>query len=363
MKIGILTFHRAENFGAVLQCYALQTYLESLGHNVSILDYRCNAIEQTYYLFNLKSLFYRRNFLASAINYFTRLYQWKDRLQKKKGYANFRRKYLHLTNPIYKIDKDLGFDVYITGSDQVWNTSLLHGFNKIYYLDFPISKQAKKISYAVSSEESALKKLKEYRNELIASLNTFDYISVRENEFANALKEYTSQKIHICVDPTFFLPKEYYLKLAIQPKETDYILVYHMAEIPEGSKLAENLAKKSSSNIIEIHARFANRKDTTKHRQNIGPQELLGYIVYSNLIITSSFHGLALSLILKKNFYIISKPNNLRLRNILKKIGLENRIISSIDNIVFNDINYDTVSKQINDLTTESKSYLLKALQ
>ena len=54
MKIGILTFHRAENFGAVLQCYALQTYLESLGHNVSILDYRCNAIEQTYYLFNLK---------------------------------------------------------------------------------------------------------------------------------------------------------------------------------------------------------------------------------------------------------------------------------------------------------------------
>lgn len=363
MKIGILTFHRAENFGAVLQCYALQTYLESLGHNVSILDYRCNAIEQTYYLFNLKSLFCRRNFLASTANYFTRLYQWKDRLQKKREYANFREKYLHLTKPIYKIDNDLGFDIYITGSDQVWNTSLLHGFNKIYYLNFPISKQAKKVSYAVSSEKNALQKLQKYRNELIESLNTFDYISVREDEFANALKEYTSQKIYICVDPTFFLPKEDYLKLAIQPKETNYILVYHMAEIPEGSKLAEKIANKNSFNIIEIHARFANRKDTTRHRQNIGPQELLGYIAYSNLIITSSFHGLALSLILRKNFYIISKPNNLRLQNMLRKVGLENRIISSIDNIELNNINYNNISARINDLTTESKNYLSKVLK
>ena len=179
MKIGILTFHRAENFGAVLQCYALQSYLESLGHKVEIIDYRCKAIEEVYYLFDLRSLF-RLNIVSAFISYFKRILLWKDRLEKKRGYVSFRDKYLHLTKSIYKIKEDLGYDAYITGSDQVWNTSLLHGFNRIYFLDFPTSKEAKKISDKISNEE--IKKRRDFRK-----VTTFTIDPVDAKDFDDAL--------------------------------------------------------------------------------------------------------------------------------------------------------------------------------
>lgn len=361
MKIGILTFHRAENFGAVLQCYALQSYLESLGHKVEIIDYRCKAIEEVYYLFDLRSLF-RLNIVSAFISYFKRILLWKDRLEKKRGYVSFRDKYLHLTKSIYKIKEDLGYDAYITGSDQVWNTSLLHGFNRIYFLDFPTSKEAKKISYAVSSEQQAIKNLYLYKDKLCSILNQFNSISVREDNFAKELSNYTSTHIEVCVDPTFLIPKEKYLQLAIKPKEQNYILVYHMAEIPEGSTIADQLAEATGYSIIEIHAHFKKRKDPNRHKENLGPLELLGYIAHANYIITSSFHGLAFSLILQKNFCIVSRPNNNRLLNILKLLNLENRIISKTNSIPTSNIDYSIVTSKINKWTTQSKEYLIKSL-
>lgn len=362
MKIGILTFHRAENFGAVLQCYALQSFLESQGFEVKVIDYRCRAIEQTYYFLNVKSLFSRFNIFASILNYFNQMYQWKDRLHKKRGYEMFRKKFLHLTDPMYEIKKDLGFDVYITGSDQVWNTQLLHGLNKMYFLDFPQSEGVKRISYAVSSEQNAINELSKYESYLRHALNNFTSISVRENAFASELKKYTSKNIHVCLDPTFLITKENYIKLAIKPKYNNYILVYHMAEIPEGSKLAEKIARKNGAKVVEIHARFANRKDKTRHMQNVGPLELLGYIAYANMIITTSFHGLALSLILEKNFYVISKSGNLRLRHILGELGLSNRIIVPENDVFTDDINYKSVSEKIRVLSEDSKKFLINAL-
>ncbi len=361
MKIGILTFHRAENFGAVLQCYALQSYLESLGHEVEIIDYRCKAIEEVYYLFNLRSLF-RLNIVSAFISYLKRILLWKDRLEKKKGYVSFRNKYLHLTKSIYKIKEDLGYDAYITGSDQVWNTSLLHGFNKIYFLDFPISKESKKISYAVSSEQQAIKDLFLYKDKLCSILNQFNSISVRENNFAKELSNYTSKHIEVCVDPTFLIPKEKYLQLAIKPKEQNYILVYHMAEIPEGSSIAEQLAQNTGCSIIEIHAHFKKRKNLSRHKENLGPLELLGYIAHADYIITSSFHGLAFSLILQKNFCIVSRPNNDRLLNILKLFNLGDRIVSKANNFPTTNIDYSIVASKMNKWIIQSKEFLIKSL-
>lgn len=363
MKIGILTFHRAENFGAVLQCYALQTYLESQEYSVKVIDYRCPAIEQTYDLFNLRLFFQRWNIFASFQVYINRLYQWKDRLNKKKGYISFRNKYLHLTKSIFNIKKDLGFDIYITGSDQVWNTSLLHGLNKVYFLDFPMSTNAKRISYAVSSETKAIDKLDQFGLYLKYALERFDSISVREDVLAEKLRKYTSKYIYTCIDPTFLISKDKYLQLAQKPKEKNYILVYHMAEIPEGTAIAEHIARKNGFSIIEIHARFANRKDNNRHKQNVGPLELLGYIAYANIIITTSFHGLALSLIFEKNFYVISKPNNLRLKSLLDKIGLENRLISSFDEIKNTCIDYKTTTKLIHKLSESSKQYIISSIK
>lgn len=362
MKIGILTFHRAENFGAVLQCYALQTYLESLGFVVKIIDYRCEAIERTYYLFNFKLLFHRLNIFASVYNYLQILHHWKDRLEKKKSYKLFRKKYLNLSSPLFKITKDLGFDIYITGSDQVWNTSLLRGYNNVYFLDFPISKHAKRVAYAVSSEHSAINDLGIFESNLKNALNRFDAISTREEFFSEILKKFTSKEIDVCVDPTFLLSKKVYAELAVKPKESNYVLVYHMAEIPEGSLLAEKIARDKGCSVIEIHARFASRKDKKKHKQNVGPLELLGYIMYANLVITTSFHGLAFSLIMEKNFYIISKSDNLRLKGLLNRIGLENRMVTSDKELNINDIDYSLITEKLQSFSKSSKEFLIKSI-
>lgn len=363
MKIGILTFHRAENFGAVLQCYALQNYLETKGNQVMIIDYRCKAIEQVYYLLNPKVLFNRLNLFASIYNYIKMLLSYKDRHEKKCRYIYFRNKYLHQTQSIYVINKDLGFDLYITGSDQVWNLSLLHGFDKSYFLDFPISSKAKRISYAVSNDQSGFNVLDKFKDELQYSLNQMDYISVREKKFSDALAKYTSKKIHVCIDPTFLLTKEQYLKMAIRPREKKFILVYHMAEMPEGSKCADLLAEKNKCNVIEVHANFAKRKDKVRHRQDIGPLELLGYIAFAEYVITNSFHGLAFSLILHKNFCTISNKKNIRISNLLNLVGLTNRMIESVENIPEHEVDYDIVDKKLNECVYQSKVYLSKAIE
>lgn len=363
MKIGILTFHRAENFGAVLQCFALQTYLEAIGNDVKIIDYRCKAIEQVYYLLYPKSLLNRLNLFASIYNYLIRLSSYRDRYEKKRGYIDFRNKYLHQTKSMHKIDEDLGFDVYITGSDQVWNPALLHGYDKTYFLDFPVSPGSKRISYAVSSDQSGINVLNKFENELRPSLQQIDYISVREENLANALAKYTSKKIQICIDPTFLISREQYLKMAIRPCEKKYILVYHMAEIPEGSKCADLLAKKNKWIVIEVHANFARRKDNDRHRQNVGPLELLGYIAYAEYIITSSFHGLAFSLIMHKNFCTVSNKKNVRLANLLNFVGLNDRMIESAINIPESDIDYNSVDEKISEYVSQSKNFLSKALK
>lgn len=362
MKIGILTFHRAENFGAVFQCFALQTYLESCGHEVKVIDYRCRAIEQVYYLFNPMSLFLRFNLIFAAIDYIKRLVNYKDRLRKKKQYISFRNKYLNLTKSIHSISKDLGFDVYVVGSDQVWNVKLLHGYNKMYFCDFPVSPEAKLITYAVSSDISGVNALKDFETQIKCTLEKLNSISVRERYFAEALTMYTSKQVHVCVDPTLLIDKDIYLRMAVKPKETKYILVYHVSEIPEGSKAADVLAGETQTEIIEIHAAFAKRNDNRRHKQNLGPLEILGYIAYADYVITSSFHGLAFSLIMNKDFCVFAN-NNVRIANLLESIGLTDRITHSAEKIPQTSINYNLIQDNIENVLSTSKDYLSTALQ
>ena len=106
MKIGILTFHRAENFGATLQAYALQTYLSQQGHDVNIIDYRCPAIEMTYDIFNPRILFSRKNVFISLKHYLSRFRNIKDRIRKKRSFELFWEHYYSKTSPVVDIVED-----------------------------------------------------------------------------------------------------------------------------------------------------------------------------------------------------------------------------------------------------------------
>lgn len=180
MKIGIITFQRADNFGASMQCWALQTFLQEQGHDVKILDYRCKAIELVYSILSLHIFFSRRNVFKSIATYWFNLHNYSEMRQKHDKYKKFRAHYLHLTRSFTRIKDDWGMEAYVAGSDQIWNLSLLHGFNDYYFLNFPISNHALKISYAASSENAAFPAFESYRSIVSQSLNAFNSISVRE---------------------------------------------------------------------------------------------------------------------------------------------------------------------------------------
>ena len=135
MKIGILTFHRAENFGAVLQAYALQTFLKKHGMDPYIIDYRCKKIEIVYHIFNPMILIMRRNLFCSIKEYLKRFVSLIDRCRKKHKYQLFREKFLQIM-PCDKAFHSNMFDAYIVGSDQVWNLSITGGVDDYYFLNF-----------------------------------------------------------------------------------------------------------------------------------------------------------------------------------------------------------------------------------
>ena len=363
MKIGILTFHRAENFGAVLQCYALQEYLQKkYGHTTEVIDYRCKAIEKAYYVCNLRILVSRLNVIASINGYFKQLKFFRDKIRKKQQYRLFRKRYLHLSKPVCRPDRVTGYDVYITGSDQVWNPTLTGGFDVAYFLSSQGMNVSRKISYAASTDSKGMLKLEKYHHALSQSLTHIDFISVREKAFASFLSKFTAKEITVCCDPTFLLSKDDYLSLAVQPKESNYVLVYHVAESEEASHIADMLAAKKGVKVIEVHASFDKRKDRQRHRQNLGPSEILGLIAYADSVVTTSFHGIALSLIMEKQLFVISQKNNVRQNSILQMLDLEDRIIK--DGILHSlpSIDYKKVKSKIEMMALSSKMYLNQSL-
>lgn len=364
MKVGILTFHRAENFGAVLQAFALQTFLEAKGCQVSIIDYRNLVIDSMYDIYNPRILFTRKNMLASLRLYLSRFRNIHDRQICKEKYDDFRKKYFHQTRKISSIKSIADeFDCIIAGSDQIWNLHLTGGMDRNYFLDFVrTSKRIKKISYAVSAEIDPCNLLFRYRREVSRLLGDFDSLSVREDFLKEELTNYTNKEIKICLDPTFLLGNETYKKMTVSSIAGKYVLVYHMTPIPLGSALADKIASEKGWKVIEIHIGYGFGKGDERHKVNLGPLEILSYLVEADEVITSSFHGLALSLILRKNMWVIDKGNNLRQRSLLANLGLENRLLSCIDDFNENEIDYDTVEKKLDAYIKDSKNFIYSAV-
>lgn len=360
MKVGIVTFHRAENFGATLQAYALQTYLTHQGCDVEIIDYRCSSIERNYDILNPRILWSRKNVLISLKIYLKRFFNIKDRIEKKRSFKSFWAKFYHLSSSISKITRDLGYDLYITGSDQVWNLHLTGGADNVYFLSFPMTQEAKKISYAASSENDPKGLLWKNKELISGYLKSFNSISVREEFLRTDLKRYVEIPISICLDPTFLLDSKCYNDIAIKPKiEEKYVLVYHMTPISESVSLANKIASVRGYRVIEIFGGYSDSADKKRCKSNLGPAEILGYIACAETIVTTSFHGLALSLIMNKDFWIVNHSGNYRQRNLLAQLSLDSRMVEThkvCDIGQF--IDYRVVNAALSELVSMSKSFL-----
>lgn len=364
MKIGILTFHCAHNYGAVLQCYALQEILKSSGHDVEIIDYRPN------YLINPYKVFYIRRFISHSpikiikawINEFLII---KHRMKRYQAFQSFIDEKFNLSRRIEKKNIPSDYDYYVIGSDQIWNPQITLGFDSVYFACFEFPKNNKKyISYAASMETSMLNdKEKDFYKQM---LKNFDAISVRENNLAKLLQPLTNIKVETVLDPTLLADSSIWNSLAKQPTiNKKYVLIYQVRADKNTRRIAQLIAKQLHIEVVEITSWASCRFIIKNHTyQSCSPKEFLGWIKNANCVVTTSFHGTAFSIIFNKSFYSLKLgKGDTRTLSILQNIQLESRMIDKTSSPTFQDIDYETPNKLLANLRMQSQEYLLSALK
>ena len=354
-KIGILTFSMANNYGALLQAYALKTALDTLRARADIINYLCPALER----WHSPDIFIKRSLkgtIKSIILFpyflFIRCLFYPFMKKYLNGGTTYKKEQLVSLNGIY--------DAFITGSDQVFNQNLTNG-DTTYYLDF-IRDNSKKFSYAASF--GYLPKPKElFRADL---LKKFKHLSLREQQAANVLKDAGFTNITTDIDPVLLLKKEAWADIAdTKGINGDFIFFYSANDDDKIISFAKRLSKDTGLKIVYSSGSFLSFPLKAKY-PFATVQQWLGYMLKAKYVVTNSFHGLAFSINLNKNFFIDFLPKehkgNSRLESLLDIMGLQNRLIANTGNNYNNDIDWQSVNKILDIERAKSLNYLKSIL-
>lgn len=326
MKIGILTFHSSNNFGALLQAYALKEAVKRMGKDVEVLNYRQP------YLVNQRKIVVidTKSVLALLKSILFTISHLPKRIVNIK-FARFRKKHLNLSKTIFNhATKIKGYDTYIAGSDQVWNTRITKG-DLAYFLPF-CSAQQGKIAYAASIGEDTV--TDEHRAILKSNINNFNHISVREESAVEVLQEFTDKKIWHVLDPVLLLDHKAWSQLARSRTEKEkYLLIYRVFEDEEVYKVARIVAKKLNMQVRYINNYREDKYDFISERR-VGPREFIGLFQHAAFVVTNSFHGTAFSIVFNKDFITVPpKGRRGRIDSLLQLLNLEHRLVSNCSEI------------------------------
>ena len=361
MKIGILTYHRSQNYGALLQAFALQQFLEDNGNSVSFVDYWPSYHADEYKLFSWKK--FKNLSFKCKIAYIIRFFGTCARTPlRQQNTRRFIEKNLHVT-------EDKRFDLVIYGSDQIWrrqNYSAFKGFNPVYFGD-GVVETSKKVAYAASMGDIVVEDDND-RNILLNGFRNFFAIGVRAEE----VKQFIEKQFHIpcklVLDPVFLLTKEQWLSKVLTnciPKQK-YIFHYRLMKESPTEKIANKISKQTGLPIVEMRGVVPIGHYGKNKRFTDGPLEFISLIYGAEYIVASSFHGVALSICLEKDFFLCSEMKRMnRLNTLLSRLNLTERIINKdkIENInIKNSINYYEVNKKLFDLEQESREWLLQQI-
>lgn len=357
MKIGILTFHCAHNFGAVLQCYALQETLKTMGHEVYIIDYRPDYLIKPYKIFSLHRL-KSKNPLKCIFKMMVELSSIQARKIRKRGFDQFINSRFQLF-PISRLSEDSHFDLFIFGSDQIWNPKFNHyKLDPIFLGCSSVFSDTPKIAYAASMGMKELPN-KQIEKEFSNALQSFRSISVRERSFQDYIEKVSGLKSKTVIDPTLLLTSLQYDRLIGKKMiQEDYILVYQIAGSVSLTQNISVLQKSLRKKVIDI-------SPFSRKGLKYSPYDFLNLIKYADLILTTSFHGTVFSCIFQKDFYTfsINKDIDNRSKNLLESLSLEERMIKDISEINSKHIDYEIINKSIKMLQSEAIKWLIENLK
>lgn len=316
MKIAVITFSFAQNWGAVLQAYSLVSYLNNIGHETKLIYYR--EFDNTL-LTTIKSI---RDAIADIILF-------KENIARVKKFNDFRMNDFILTpkclnsEELKKLNSD--FDAFIAGSDQIWNIG--HGVCFDYYLKFADAKK-RKISYAASFGVQNIPDC--YKNDVKKGLENIDYISVREESGKKIVDSLIEKKAEIVLDPVFLLSPDMWNTLVGNERiyKEKYIFVYPTQITSILKDTVKYLKMKYKCKAISPF--YIPGCITIK---DIGPKDFVKYVRDAECIVASSFHATAFSIMYRKKLYVITHSNTgSRTTDLLNILNLGHFIVDSCDN-------------------------------
>ena len=363
MRTGIITYHNAINYGAVLQAYALQQVLLGMGVQCDIIDYSCPAVDKQYRRKKISDRAYWKEYVLDFLS--------AHRLDsKKEAFQKFRAEHLCLSEKIDNASCE-NFDIYdalIVGSDQVFNPKNTEG-DSFYLLDFQCN--SKKIAYAASIGNNEFLKLwkEKYNVDYVSLLKQFDSISFREEAASVFVSDLMNNSYETTLDPVILAGTDVWQEFQGDESE-DYIFVYNLGNIPLLVESVKNIQKETGLKVRVVN------KDVKgdfllcdfDNVSSISPIEFLRMLSGAKYVITDSFHGTAFSVLYHKNFISVVNPHkvntNSRIVDLLKKLNLQERIVTEADGFRYDSITtYAEVDEKIREMQKHSIEWLRKALE
>lgn len=358
-----MTLHSTHNFGAVLQAFALQTKLNELGYSSEIINYSTLRSEESKHLFKTK---------ISAEAFVQNLRTLSDYKARKARYLKFEEfinREMKLSAKKYRTPEDLAkesfdYDVFLTGSDQTFNLYLGGEKQDRYAYYLPFVENKKKLSYASSFGEK-LSFFNEQDIEFVKNMmSKFSAVSLREQSGVDFLKNKTGIEAETVLDPTMLLSKDAWGNIINDTSvlEGEYILYYSVLADSWSVEQARKLSEATHLPIVAPHLKNRYELKANFIRINdIGPKEFVGLIKNAKFICTTSFHCTIFSLLFNRPFYALEFGEGARLKTLLSKLNLLDRIIKHNENADverMNTIDYYDVNRLIDDEREKSVEFL-----
>ncbi|QNU66605.1 polysaccharide pyruvyl transferase family protein [Ruminiclostridium herbifermentans] len=375
-KIALMTWFHYNNFGTVLQVYALSETLKRMGFDPSVINYI--PIDKRIWTIKdmLKNPMLFLNKVIHTVNRAVKSYGDVD-TERSKLFDSFRKENIKFTHSCDTASKlhalNNQFDTFICGSDQIWTPT---AYNSKYFLDF-VNNDWKKVSYAPSMGVSSIND-DDIKENMRKQLKSFKYISVREKEGREIIRSLTGQDAKVVLDPTLLLSKKdwkeikdskFDLKLINKP----YLLCYFLGSAKKPWKSVERIAEKLGLEIVVIPVHPKDYKRSFKVLNGVGPLEFLDLFENAHFVCTDSFHGTVFSIINEKPFVVYKRfsdknktSQNSRIYNILSLFGLESKLYCGNDKVSVQNamnINYEAVNKLLEEKRECSKRFLSNSIK
>lgn len=359
MKAVFITIHIGFNFGSILQTIATQNILETVGvDEVDCVNYIPPRVELKRYWDTASQ---------SPVRFLRRLCYFPFYLYSIHKYNGYLRKYCNVSKPIYAKDDFVSKcpkgDVYISGSDQIWNYKHNEGIDKHYFFD---GIEGKKIAYASSIGMTDLPL--DYTEYIRGQLKKYAYISVREASAVSMLGEWGIRSIQL-LDPTFMLNKSEWQRYASKRLiKEPYLFVYLPYNIVDKTLIYKTVRKIADGKMLRVVTysdSFIGEQEADKTVKFVTPGDILSLFYYADYVVTNSFHGTAFSINMNKQFWVYMPSGfSTRISSILELCSLNSRLLTDVitETQLTQIIDYDVPNSIIESERVKALHYLTKAL-